>query len=328
MSSFRSALAAVVSAPRRSALMPLATSLALMACSDNEPLARSTAPSSPSMAIVSGTQSKPTKIAFVIKYLSESFAIWSVNSDGTELLQLTSGNEPDDAPAWSPDRKKLVFTRGTGAGRDIMMINANGTHLTNMGVHGFNPKWSPDGKKILYHAWDPSDGSHNIFTMNVDGSNIARLTDDPGTETDPMYSADGQKISFMSDRSGNYELYVMNANGTSQTKITDCAAEGTFCWQPDWSPVPGDQRILYRIAYPVNKTRVINADGTGMTEVLGALSPFAAYPSWSPDATKVAFIAGLLGDNSQNVWTANLDGTGADRATFSPKDKRDPAWAR
>ena len=78
----------------------------------------------------------------------------------------------------------------------------------------------------------------------------------------------------------------------------------------------------------MSRVRVVNADGTGLTDVLGAVSPLAGHPAWSPDATKIAFIATIVGDTVQNVWTANLDGTGLDRVTFMEKDKRDVAWAR
>jgi Tol biopolymer transport system component len=329
MSGFRSTGALAFSASSRS-LSPLATLLSLttlIACSDVEPVAPARTPDAPSMAASVG-KAKPAKIAFVVKYLSESFAIWSGNPDGTDLVKLTSGTEADEAPAWSPDRKKIVFTRGTGAGREIMMVNATGTQLKSLGVSGFSPRWSPDGTRIIFGAYDPTAGNHNIFTMNADGSNVVRLTTDPETDGEPTFSADGQKIAFMSNRSGWYDVYVMNADGTGAQKITDCQSQAATCSAAAWSPVPGDQRILFRIGLPVNRVRVVNADGTGLTDVLGALSPLANHPAWSPDASKIAFITVMVGDAQQNVWTANFDGTGLDRVTLMEKDKRDVAWAR
>ena len=327
MSRLHSALPVAFSACAR-AVMPLATLAALVACGDSEPVAPVRGAATPSTAVVSGTQAKPQRIAFVIKQLSENLSIWSANADGTDLFQITSGAYNDEMPAWSPDRKKLVFARGTGAGRELMMINANGNLLKSLGVAGFNPRWSPDGTKIIYGAYDATQGNHNIFTINADGSNVVRLTDDPENDVLPSFSADGKKIAFMSLRSGSYELYVMNADGTGAQKLTDCASEAAFCSDVSWSPVPGDQRILFRIGHPVNKVRTINADGTGLTNVLGTLNLIVTDPVWSPDATKLAFIAVVTGDTTENVWTANLDGTGLDRVTFLAKDKMDVAWAR
>ena len=70
--------------------------------------------------------------------------------------------------------------------------------------------------------------------MNRDGSNPVQITDDPNTDGNPSWSPDGQKIAFMSDRSGNSEVYVMNADGSGVTRITfDPATDAEPRWSPD-----------------------------------------------------------------------------------------------
>jgi TolB protein len=69
--------------------------------------------------------------------------------------------------------------------------------------------------------------------MNADGSNVTRLTDDPGRNKRPAWSPDGRMIAFYSDRSGNFEVYVMATDGSGVTKLTD---DPDFDGFPSWQP--------------------------------------------------------------------------------------------
>ena len=74
-----------------------------------------------------------------------------------------------------------------------------------------SPAWSPDGQKIMFSS--KRDGNSEIYTMDTDGKNQHRLTDNSALDTSPAWSPDGQKIAFVSDRDGNCEIYVMDADG-------------------------------------------------------------------------------------------------------------------
>jgi Tol biopolymer transport system component len=65
------------------------------------------------------------------------------------------------------------------------------------------------------------DGNLEIYTMNVDGSGIARLTNNAGLDLEPAWSPDGRRIAFRSERDGNFEIYVMNADGSGLTRLTN-----------------------------------------------------------------------------------------------------------
>ena len=60
-----------------------------------------------------------------------------------------------------------------------------------------------------------------IYTMNADGTDQTNVTNNPGRDSDPVFSPDGNKIAFVSDRDGNFDIYVMNADGTRQTNLTN-----------------------------------------------------------------------------------------------------------
>ncbi len=77
------------------------------------------------------------------------------------------------------------------------------------------------------------DGNHEIYSMNADGSNQTRLTNNAAADDNPAWSPDGTKIAFTSIRDGNYEIYIMNANGSSQTNLTNNVSRDDY---PAWSP--------------------------------------------------------------------------------------------
>ena len=93
----------------------------------------------------------------------------------------------------------------------------------------------------------------------------------------PTWSPDGSRIAFDSERDGNLEVYVMNADGTGQTRLTDNpAADGVPAWSPDGS----------RIAFMSNRDGdyeiyVMNTDGSGQTR-LTVNSAADVAPAWSP----------------------------------------------
>jgi Tol biopolymer transport system component len=123
------------------------------------------------------------------------------------------------------------------------------------------------------------------------------------------------QIAFVSNRDGNDEIYVMNADGSNQVRLTSHPASDL---EPDWSP---DGRS---IAFTSGRTgqfaiHVMNADGSGM-RLLGE----GIQPSWSPDGSRLAFLSG------GSVWVMNADGSGQRRITNPASDtnRRGPVGER
>jgi TolB protein len=146
--------------------------------------------------------------------------IFSVNADGTGLLQLThSGN--NNSPSISPDGTRVVFNCGGGRKPQICAMNADGTNvapLTNDTTLGFfNPQWSPAGNTIAYYV-EKGDQHDQIWTMNADGSGQKLLTNNVGHNYYPSWSPDGKLLIFTSNRDTATSLYVMNASDGSDLR--------------------------------------------------------------------------------------------------------------
>lgn len=147
-----------------------------------------------------------------------------MNANGENSVNLTINPERETDPAWSPDGRKIAFERGW----DIYVMNANGKRPIRLTfVIGFNrePAWSPDGRKIAFRS--NRDGNWDIYVMNADGTEQVQLTntdslpnDFPVYNRNPFWSPNSRKIGFDSNRNGNYEIYLMDANGDNLTNLT------------------------------------------------------------------------------------------------------------
>jgi len=257
--------------------------------------------------------------------------IWGMEADGSSQAKLAGGVVPVAAQIWSPDGARIAFQAGEMS--EIRVMNADGSgeySLTPVvGVHAW-PTWSSDGAKVAFHADRtivPGDlvslsDDPDIYVVNADGSGEVRLTTHPGRDWLPLWSPDGSKIAFTSDRDGPGELFVMNADGSGQTNVTDDpgAADGWPAWSPDGT------RIAFQSYRDGNaEIYAMNADGSGVSRL--TVNPaFDAGPSWSPDGTRLAFESDRAGN--LEIYVMNADGSGQTRLTDHASFDAYPVWTK
>jgi tricorn protease-like protein len=196
----------------------------------------------------------------------------------------------------------------------------NERRLTNLGGMETAPAWSPDGKQIAFIATvDRTDqdscsaGSggliceSELYTMNVDGTNLRRVTNAAGEEFDPSWSPDGSRIVFRSRRplpSGNFsQLYVINADGTGEKQLTSDAAS---FMDVQWSP-SGNNIIFTRSTQRENQIYVMDVDKDNMRQVTKN-TRMNSLPAWSPDGGRIAFISFSTASGSA-LYIMNADGS-------------------
>jgi Tol biopolymer transport system component len=247
------------------------------------------------------------------------------------LLLLLIGDR--EAPATFPgENGKIAYNSSDGY---IHTMNPDGSGTTILPIPaepygGAEPAFSPDGTKITFYSSQNSE-KYEIYTVNIDGTDVTRLTNNSANDMEPTFSPDGKKIAFTSDRDGNYEIYVMSIDGSGQTNLTRNLADDA---QPSFSP--DGSKIAFsswggRDPYASSaQIYTMNADGTQQSILTTKdLRDTNMEPSFSPDGEQIVFSNEQgNGSNTTDVAVVNSDGSGQINLgpgfspTFSPDGEK------
>ena len=272
------------------------------------------------------------------------------------LRQLTFGGENAEA-YWAFDGSALVYqARKPGMECDqIFLLDLETLESTEVSTGEGRTTCSyfyPDGERILYssthhhdeacpaapdmslgYVW-PIYDTYDIFTANIDGSDLRQLTETEGYDAEATVSPVGDRIVFTSVRDGDLDLYSMNLDGSDVRRLTDrLGYDGGAFYSPDGS------QIIWRAHYPEEGAEadeyvrlldeglirpgdldiwVMDADGSNkrqVTDLPGA--NFAPY--WHPSGDRILFSSNHEDPAGREfeIYMIGLDGTGLTRLTYS-----------
>ena len=108
---------------------------------------------------------------------------------------------------------------------------------------------SPDGRRIAFIS--NRGGQFKLYVMNIDGSNLVRLTDDSTADDSPAWSPNGEFIAFVAEREGGSDLHIISADGSSRRQVT---YGGGSDLHPGWA-TDGLRLIFTRLTEGGNPTR-------------------------------------------------------------------------
>jgi TolB protein len=284
-----------------------------------------------------------------------------------QLRQLTFGGNNAEA-YFSPSGQELIFQRQESltGGCDqqyIMKVDGSGLRRVSNGLGRTTCGYFyGDGHRILYSSTfeqspecpprpDHSQGyvwplaPFEIYSANLDGSDLRRLTRNDAYDAEATVSADGKRVVFTSSRDGDIELYTMNPDGSNVRRVTHRVGyDGGAFFSPD------GKRIVWRAMYPETpadtadylqllEQRLVRAsrlelwvakpDGSDARQVtrLGGAN-FA--PSFHPDGKRIIFASNRADPQGRNfdLYLINLDGTELERVTTSAEFDAFPMFSR
>jgi len=183
------------------------------------------------------------------------------------------------------------------------------------------PRWSPDGTRLAFYS--NRDGNWNLYLINADGTGLARLTDDPTSDTGPEWSPDGRALVFQSNRHGDWEIYRLElATGALLRLTTDPARDSNPSYSPD-----GTQIVFASTRGGAREIWKMNHDGANPVQLTrDSVSNDAARPIFSPDGRWILFASQRAGDADRQLWMMRADGS--DLRPFSGKlYESNPSWS-
>lgn len=244
-----------------------------------------------------------------------------MDQDGANLTYLTDGREMVLTPRFSPTRQEITYMAFAGNTPRVYLQQIEVPQRELVGTFPnmtIAPRFSPDGQKVIMSLLEDS-GSADLYTMDLRTRTTTRLTATPAIDTSASYSPDGQKIVFESDRGGKPQIYVMNADGSNQQRIS--FGEGSYS-TPVWSP-RGDYIAFTKQYQGQFSIGVMRPDGKG--ERLLTSGFHNEGPTWSPNGRVIMFFRQNQG-RGPRIYTIDITGHN-ERMVPTPNDASDPAWS-
>jgi hypothetical protein len=191
-----------------------------------------------------------------------------------------------------------------------------------------NKKWAVEGKprsldipytikKIVFTS--DRNGNEDIFSMNLDGTELTQLTDYQGNDNYPAVSPDGEKIAYTSDIDGIWQVMIMNWDGTEKTQLTQNPWRSGY---PTWS---FDGRFIFFEVYQDGDWEIyrIDSDGSNMKRLTLNPSAYDWHPCGHPFQYKIIYESGSVRD--YDLYIMDYNGDNIEKISDADMSKRVPA---
>ena len=225
----------------------------------------------------------------VLSMMDTGFShLFAIQPGGLPLTRLTANPWDDITPTLSPDGSRIAFSSRQNGYWDLFILDlVSGalTRLTDTADYDASPSWSPDGQWLVYETFNGNSFDISICSTVDPLQPHIRLTEDPAADYSPAWSPQGRSIAFVSDRTGQADIWLADLNRTNDRFInlsqSALSAESHPTWSPDGS----------RLAWSSKAEGIANLVIWDATDQKTHILAGGDWPAWSPDG---AYLATLI----------------------------------
>ena len=266
-----------------------------------------------------------TEIAFISTRRGNS-EVFVANVIGSNARAATANGSINAFPSWTPSGDGIVYTSYRHQDTPRLFLSSRGRGRPGRllrslrgGYAEYRGVFAPDGKSLAVVMSAPGAAS-DIYRVKLDSTKATALSRNRAIEIAPSWSPDGRQIAFVSDRTGNPQVYVMNADGSNQRRLT---FQGNYNTHPAWSP---DGRwIAYETRMPGGNFDIWITDPEGSVVYPLVQHPRSdESPSWAPNSRKLAFSSRRRG--RADIYVIDLNGENLRRITEAAGENTSPSW--
>ena len=243
--------------------------------------------------------------------------IYLVNVEEMRAFRLSENRAYDSGLVWSPDGRSYVRTTEWVSGEIRELVTAGEDGVPQVEITEVT-------------------GDRELLWTNLDGTEQF-LTENDVPDESPAWSPDGNQIAFVSALTEDYEIHVMDADGSNVRRLTVSPRED---WQPSWSP-DGKHIVFASLRTGDWEIYVMDSDGANIRQLTE--SPGVDWtPDWSPDGQRIVFASNRTPDGIEvtdetvvdnpetstwDIYVMNHDGSSVKRLTDDPGSDIEPTWS-
>lgn len=253
------------------------------------------------------------RVAFVRRASEGVEDLFVVSARGGEPERLTRDEREIAGLDWTPDGQSIVFASSRAEGAGLWRIPATGgtpvwIATAGEGENVRQPSVARRGRRLTY---EQRSSDANIWAIRQGRFGRVPLIHSTRWESNPQFSPDGKQIAFASDRSGNPEVWLVDADGENPIQLTDFG--GPLVTLPRWAP--DGRRLAFDARVDGNADIYIVDAGGGQPRRLTEDPASDVAPSWSGDSTTVYFSSDRSGE--WEIWRVEAEGGRPSRVTYN-----------